>query len=86
MSNLINIRKKLEQCPDCKLILNEPIQVNITAALPAFTCWGLSAGDQGVFLMDADQQWHGPLKTHQHNADILITGICNRLGLTKIIS
>jgi hypothetical protein len=86
MSDLANIRKRLEEYPGNKVMLRDPIRVNVTEHMPAFICWGAGASDQGIYLMDADQQWHGPLKTHQDNADALIAGLCNRLGLTEIIS
>lgn len=86
MSDLINIRKRLETLPDNKLMLREPINIKATEHVSAFTCWGVGASDQGVFLMDADQQWHGPLKYHQANADTLIDGLCDRLSVSKIIS
>lgn len=86
MSDLINIRKHLEALPDNKLMLQEPISIKATEHISVFTCWGVGVSDQGVFLMDADQQWHGPLKTHQKNAGALISGLCSRLGITKIIS
>jgi hypothetical protein len=81
MNQLKYITDSLNQFPDHQVLFDDAIRVKASPHIALFTCWGACIGPDGVYLMDGDGNWHGPLKEDQVNAGLLISTIYQRLRL-----
>jgi hypothetical protein len=81
MNQLKYITDSLNQFPDHQVLFDDAIRVKASPHIALFTCWGACIGPDGVYLMDGDGNWHGPLKEDQANAGLLISTIYQRLRL-----
>lgn len=83
MSLLTEISAMLQEYPECKTILNTPITVRATLHQHVFTIYGAWSGEDGVWLMDGEGCWHGPVKEAQLNANYIINSLFQRLKLKE---
>lgn len=62
-----------------EIIFNDPVRVKKTPHELVFTCYGVHAEDDGIWLMDGEGKWHGPLGENQGNAMLVINSLYQRL-------
>lgn len=86
MNQLQYITDSLIDYPDHQVMFNDAIKVKVSPHIIAFTCWGARLGPDGVYLMDSDSEWHGPLKEDQVNAGLMISSLYQRLKVMSIPS
>ena len=62
-----------------QVIFDDPLHVKSSPHRLVFTAYGIWSGNNGVFVLDGDGEWHGPLLENQVNADLMINSIYQRL-------
>lgn len=81
MNQLQYIIGSLKNYPDHQVMFSDAIRVKASPHIPVFTCFGACVGPDGVYLMDGDGEWHGPLKEDQVNAGLMISSLYQRMRL-----
>lgn len=81
MSLLPTISTMLSEFPDSKTMLDVPIKVMSSPHAHVFTIYGAWNGEGGVWLLDGEGDWHGPLLETQLNANYIINSLYQRLKL-----
>lgn len=79
MNQLEYIHQVVDNESDKRIMFDTPLVVKSTPHTPVFTCWGATIGPDGVYLMDYEQQWHGPLHRDQAFAPLVIASVYQRL-------
>lgn len=79
MSQLEYITDTLNAFPDGKVIFDDAIRVKASPHIALFSCHGACVGPEGVYLMDNEGEWHGPLKEDQVNAELMISSLYQRM-------
>lgn len=82
MNQLASIKEILQNVTDNKCLFDDPVRVKATPHQHVFTIYGAWLGDAGIFLMDGDGAWHGPLEEGQLNASFIISSLYQRLKIS----
>lgn len=84
----MNILQTIEQIvygyPDHQINFDNPVRIKITPHQNSFEVWAVNKNDTGLWLMDKDGQWHGPLQENQVNADKVINSLYQRLKALEL--
>jgi hypothetical protein len=67
-----------------EIIFTDPVQVKSSPHQLVFTCYGVHAEENGVWLMDGAGDWHGPLQEDQGNGRLVINSLYQRLRMLKM--
>jgi hypothetical protein len=86
MNQLEYITDSLNAYPDHRVIFDDAIRVKASPHIALFACHGACVGPDGVYLMDGDGEWHGPLKEDQVNAGLMISSLYQRMKVMSIPS
>lgn len=86
MNHLQFITETLRNFPDRQVLFNDAIRVKASPHIAVFSCYGACVGPEGVYLMDGEGNWHGPLKENQANAGMVIASLYQRLRLMPPVS
>lgn len=86
MNQLQYITDSLNAYPDHQVTFDDAIRVKASPYIALFTCYGACVGPDGVYLMDYEGEWHGPLKEDQINAELIIGSLYQRLKVMSIPS
>lgn len=86
MNQLQYITDSLNAYPDHRVIFDDAIKVKASPHIALFNCYGACVGPDGVYLMDYEGEWHGPLKEDQINAGLIISSLYQRLKVMPIPS
>lgn len=86
MNQLQYISDSLNAYPDHLVIFDDAIKVKASPHVALFNCYGACVGPDGVYLMDYEGEWHGPLKEDQINAGLMISSLYQRLKVMSIPS
>lgn len=81
MNQLKYITDSLNQYPDHRVIFDDAIKVKASPHVSLFNCYGAWVGPDGVYLMDYEGEWHGPLNEDQVNAGLMISSLYQRMRL-----
>lgn len=81
MNQLQYITDSLNDYPDHQVMFDDAIRVKASPHIPVFTCHGACVGPDGVYLMDGEGEWQGPLKEDQVNAGLMISSLYQRMRL-----
>lgn len=84
MNQLNYITDSLNTYPGHQVIFDDAIRVKASPHISLFTCHGACVGPDGVYLMDGEGEWHGPLKENQVNAGLMISSLYQRLRLLQL--
>jgi hypothetical protein len=79
MNQLAFITDSLNTYPDHQVIFNDAIRVKASPHIALFTCYGACNGPDGIYLMDGEGEWHGPLLPEQQNGQLIINSLYQRL-------
>jgi len=79
MSQLETIQGILNTYQDGKVMFDECIRVRLAPHQTPFNVWGAWRVPEGVYLMDGEEHWHGPLLEGQMNATQVIASVYQRL-------
>jgi len=80
MSNIIEISKMLNGFHDESVKFNTPIRVSLPQGVFEIHAACKHAAF-GIYLLDREGEWQGPLLASQLNADRIIAALYNRLKL-----
>ena len=81
MNQLQYITDSVNAHPDHRVMFDDVVRVKASPHIPVFTCYGACVGPDGVYLMDYEGEWHGPLKENQVNAGLIISSLYQRMKL-----
>lgn len=81
MNQLQYITDSVAAYPDHRVIFDDAIKIKSSPHIALFNCYGAFAGPDGVYLMDYEGEWHGPLKEDQVNAGLIISSLYQRMKL-----
>lgn len=81
MNHLQYITDTLNKYPDRQVMFTDAIRVKASPHVLLFSCYGACVGPDGVYLMDSDGVWHGPVKENQINAGLIIGSLYQRMRL-----
>lgn len=81
MNHLQYITDTLNKYPDHRVMFDDAINVKASPHIALFSCYGACVGPDGVYLMDRNGEWHGPLKEDQVNAGLMISSVYQRMKL-----
>lgn len=81
MSTLDEIKQMCLQYPDGRVLFNDPLKIKASPHVAVFTAYGAWTGDNGIFLMDAEGNWHGPLLESDVNGKLVISSVFQRLRI-----
>jgi hypothetical protein len=81
MNHLQYITDTITKYPDQQVMFTDAIRVKGSPHLLLFSCHGACVGPDGVYLMDGEGCWHGPLKEDQINARLVIASLFQRMRL-----
>lgn len=84
MNLLSEISTMLTEYPDGKAILHEPIKVKSAPHQHMVTIYGAWQGENGIWLLGGDGEWHGPLLETQMNGVYIINSLFQRLKLGSL--
>lgn len=84
MNQLEYILSTLNTCADKRLMFGDAIRVKSSPHNIVFTCYGACIGPDGVYLMDGEENWHGPLDNKQANGSLVIGSIWQRLKALEL--
>jgi hypothetical protein len=84
MNQLQYITDSLNAFSDHQVKFDDAIWVKPSPHIALFTCWGACVGSDGVYLMDGEGNWHGPLKEDQVNAGLIISSLYQRMRLMQL--
>jgi hypothetical protein len=84
MNQLEYITDSLNAYPDHRVTFDDAIRVKASPHIALFACYGACVGPDGVYLMDNQGEWHGPLKESQVNAGLMISGLYQRLKVIQL--
>lgn len=79
MNKLQYITDSLNAYPDHRVMFDDAINVKASPHIALFSCYGACICPNGVYLMDGEGEWHGPLKEDQVNAGLMISSLYQRL-------
>lgn len=85
MNQLEYIQQAIEAKPDQRIMFDTGIVVKSSPHIPVFTCWGACSGPDGVFLMDYEGRWHGPLNRNQVFGPLVIASVYQRLKSLELV-
>ena len=86
MNQLAYITQSVAAYPDHRVMFDDAIKVKSSPHVALFNCYGAWVGPDGVYLMDYEGEWHGPLKEDQINAGLIISSLYQRLKVMSIPS
>jgi hypothetical protein len=86
MNQLEFITQSVAAYPDRRVVFDVAIKVKSSPHVALFNCYGAWVGPDGVYLMDYEGEWHGPLKDDQINAGLIISSLYQRLKVMSIPS
>lgn len=81
MNHLQFITDTVNNYPDHKVMFDDAIRVKASPHIALFACHGACVGPDGVYLMDGEGEWFGPLKEDQLNAGLMISSLYQRLKI-----
>lgn len=81
MNQLQYITDSLNTYPDHRVMFDDAIRVKASPHIALFTCYGACVAPDGVYLMDGEGEWYGPLKEDQVNAGLMINSLYQRMRL-----
>jgi hypothetical protein len=84
MTTLQTIQQIILSLAGHEIIFSDPVKVKSSPHKEVFTCYGLHAENEGVWLMDGKGEWHGPLQEDQGNARLVINSLYQRLKARKM--
>lgn len=84
MNQLQYITDSLNAYPDHRVMFDDAIRVKSSPHMALFDCYGAWVGPDGVYLMDGDGLWHGPIKEDQINAGLIINSLYQRLKVMQL--
>jgi len=84
MNQLQFITDSLNAYPDHRVAFDDVIRVKSSPHIALFSCHGACVGPDGVYLVDYEGEWHGPLKEDQVNAGLMISSLYQRLKVLQI--
>jgi hypothetical protein len=84
MNKLIEIAQITSTHRDSKVMFADPLQVKSSPHRHLFTAYGVWSGPDGVYVMDGEGNWHGPLQEKQGNAEFMISSLYQRLKVLPV--
>jgi hypothetical protein len=81
MNQLQFITDSLNSYPDHRAMFDDAINIKASPHIALFACWGACVAPDGVYLMNGEGEWHGPLKENQVNAGLMISSLYQRMKL-----
>lgn len=84
MNQLQYITDSLNAYSDHRVMFDDAIKVKASPHIALFNCYGACVGPDGVYLMDGEGLWHGPLKEDQVNAGLIINSLYQRLKVMQL--
>lgn len=84
MNQLEFIMQSVAAYPDHRVMFDDAIRVKASPHIALFNCYGACVGPDGVYLMDGDGLWHGPIKEDQVNAGFIINSLYQRLKVMQL--
>lgn len=85
MNHLQFITEAVNGFPGHRVMFDDAIRVKASPHIALFTCHGACVGPDGVYLMDSEGEWHGPLKEDQVNAGLVISSLYQRLKVLQLM-
>lgn len=86
MNQLQYITETIKKYPEHRVAFDDAIRVKASPHIALFSCHGACVGPDGVYLMDYEGEWHGPLKEDQINAGLIISSLYQRMKVMSIPS
>lgn len=78
MTLLQTIQNIVLTYPDHEVRFDQPTEIHFPTG--SFECYALQMDTgEGLFLMDGQGEWHGPLQENQVNAGVVIQALYKRL-------
>jgi hypothetical protein len=84
MNHLQFITEAVNSYPDHQVLFDDAIRIKASPHIALFSCHGACVGPDGVYLMDGNGEWFGPLKEDQVNAALMINSLYQRLKVMQI--
>lgn len=81
--NTLQTIKQIVDNHNREIIFSDPVKVKLNPHTQVFYCHGVHS-ENGVWLMDGQGQWHGPLEENQVNAGLVINSIYQRLKILEL--
>lgn len=69
------------QYEDGQVIFEDELKIKSSPHILVFTCFGVWAGDNGIFLLDGSGSWHGPLLESDVNGKEVTASVYQRLRI-----
>lgn len=79
MKTLKTIKEIILSRQDNEILFSDPLVIKSSPHQHVFTCYGVHAERDEVWLMDGVGEWHGPLSEQQVNAQLVINSLYQRL-------
>jgi hypothetical protein len=84
MNQLEFIRQSITSLPRQSILFKDAIVIKHSPHIALFTCWGACVAPDGVYLMDGNSEWRGPLKEDQVNAALIISSLYQRMKIMPL--
>jgi hypothetical protein len=84
MNTLQAIEQIVHGYADHQINFDNPVRIKITPHQNSFEVWAVNKNDTGLWLMDGNGEWHGPLREGQVNADKVINSLYQRLRALQL--
>ena len=84
MNHLEFITQSVAAYPDHCVMFKDAINVKASPHIALFTCYGAWVGPYGVYLMNGEGEWHGPLLAEQGNGELMINSIYQRMKILEL--
>lgn len=69
-----------------QLMFDDALQIKSSPHTHLFTAWGLCVGPDGIYVMNGEGDWYGPLLESQVNSEFMINSIYQRLKAIQLKS
>lgn len=69
-----------------EIIFKDSLKVKKSPHEPVFACYGVHAEEDGLWLMDGNGEWHGPLQETDVNGKLVINSLYQRLKAKEIVA
>jgi hypothetical protein len=67
-----------------EVLFDEPLQIKSSPHSHLFTAWGVCVGPDGLYVMDSEAKWQGPLLEGQVNSEYMINSLYQRLKVMEL--
>ena len=84
MNQLIEIAQIANTFPEGRIILSDALYIKSSPHRHIFTAYVGWSGADGVYVLDGEGKWHGPLHEKQANAGLMISSLYQRLKAIQL--